>query len=156
MADNEYERLRRAIEQQYTAGLELLREGYEAKLRALEKLAPAPEKDRRETLALEGTTAVETQTDPQIPLEAQGVTLPVTQTLASETRPSGVMYDILDVFPRLPQVFDRRDIADLLGYMPSRTAVHRATSRLIDALKIAMVEAGEGRRPSKYCKLKPE
>jgi hypothetical protein len=159
MADSEYERLKSAIEQQYIHGLELLREGYLAKLRALEERAPSAEADRHkpgaETLASPATPAAETQTDTLASPETQGATRLAVQALASETPRSGVMYDILDVFPRLPEVFDKTDIASLLGYIPSRTAVHRATSRLLAAKKIELVQGGHGRRLSKYRKLKP-
>jgi hypothetical protein len=167
MADSDYERRRRAIEQEYLAGLELIREGYLAKLRALEASVADRYETRAESLASAGESASEgTQTASPASVETQSATPPPSRTPAPAPssaaisvpgpRRSGVMFEILDTFPRLPEIFDRTDVVRLLGYEPSRPSLHRAWDRLLDAGKVVIVLGGHGRRPTKFRKLTPE
>jgi hypothetical protein len=44
-----------------------------------------------------------------------------------------VQYDLDEAFPRLPEVFDKRDVTRILGYEPARATLFRALQRFLDA-----------------------
>jgi hypothetical protein len=155
----EYERRRRAIEEQLHADLELIRAGYQAKLQALDALwlgasaerrdAPPEEPTRAETrietlasAAIETLASAEAQTASPFPAEPP-----------RKSRRGDVLNDILDILPLLPDVFDKADVVRLLGYEPTRPTLHRAWSRLILEHKIDMERASDGRRPTRFRKL---
>ena len=162
----EYERRRHAIEEQLHADLELIRAGYQAKLQALDALwlgsppkrqdAPSEESARDETptetlasAATETPASAETPIADPIPAEAPAEPL-------RGARRGDVLNDILDTYPLLPEVFDKADVVRLLGYEPSRPTLHRAWSQLIQARKIEMELASDGRRPTRFRKVRAE
>ena len=63
------------------------------------------------------------------------------------------MHDILNVFPQLPEVFDKEDVVRMLGYVPHRATLNRAWSHLRQAGKIATAQHSDGRRSTVYRKL---
>jgi len=63
------------------------------------------------------------------------------------------VHDILDVFPQLPEVFDKADVVRILGYVPHRATLNRAWGRLLQEGKIVMAHHSQGRRPTRYRKL---
>lgn len=156
MRHGEYERRRRALETQLREDLELLRAGYQAKLRALETLwltspedsLPAASEPPRlkagETLRLSETlSANETETLSE--------TLP--EPAAPARRRGQVLEDLLERFDELPEIFDQRDIVRLLGYTAPRATLYRAIGELLSANRIAMEEAASGPIPTRYRKL---
>lgn len=169
----EYERRKRAIEDQMIADLELIRAGYRAKLQALETLWLGSPPERRpalsektamdetqeETLAsaeIEAPASVETQTADPLPSETPPSATPAPAAPPRVTRRGDVLYEILDTYPLLPEVFDKADVVRLLGYEPSRPTLHRAWQRLMEEGKIVMHLASDGRRPTRFRKLAPE
>jgi hypothetical protein len=164
----EYERRRRAIQEQLHADLELIRAGYRAKLQALDALwlgsppkrqdapnePPARDETQIEPLAsaeAEPPASAETQSEDSIPGEASVPPEPL-----RGARRGDVLMDILGTFPLLPEVFDKADVVRLLGYEPSRPTLHRAWSRLMQERKIEMENASYGRRPTRFRKLQPQ
>ncbi len=130
MNTEEYERRRRLLDEQLRADLELVRAGHAARLRALDALRDG---SRGETLA-----SAETQTGaaPAVPA----------------IRRNNV-HDILDIFPQLPEVFDKADVVRILGYVPHRATLNRAWDHLLQKGKIVMARHSDGRRPTVYRKL---
>jgi hypothetical protein len=157
MRQGEYERRRHALEAQFHEDVELLRAGYQAKLRALEMVwLTSPEEalpagcsasDAVETLRLSETVPA-------------SETLPVRETLPPAPEPPArrrgqVIDDIEDIFPELPEEFDKKDVIRLLGYDVPRATLHRVFSQLtIDGL-IAMAHHSDGHTPTRYRKLPP-
>jgi hypothetical protein len=135
---NDYERLRRDLETQLAADLDLIRAAHEAKLRALEALrdASANEEPRPES------PPNVTQTEPiETPSEAP------------RRRRGDLLADILEVFPNLPETFDKTDIVRLLGYEPNRPSLHRVWDKLQADKRIAIERFSTGRRPTRFRKV---
>src|SRR5436305_6938881 len=146
MRHEEYERRRRALEAQFREDLELLRAGYQAKLRALEMLwlAPPGEALRQaaavsETLRLSETLASsETVTPPEPP---------------KEIRRGQVREEIEAAFAELPEEFDRRDVIRVLGYEPPRATLFRVLEQLVVDKWISVAWYSSGRSSTRYAKL---
>ena len=146
MRHEEYERRRRALEAQFREDLELLRAGYQAKLRALEMLWLAPPGEAlpqavavSETLRLSETLASsETVTPPEPP---------------KETRRGQVREEIEAAFAELPEEFDRRDVIRVLGYEPPRATLFRVLEQLVVDQWISVASYSTGRSSTRYAKL---
>jgi hypothetical protein len=156
MRHEEYERRRRAIEAQLREDLELLRAGYQAKLRALEMLWLAPPGEAlppagamSETLRLSETPA-SSETLPE-------TTLPQSETVTpsdpKETRRGQVREEIEAAFAELPEEFDRRDILRVLGYEPPRATLFRVLRQLVEDEWITVAWYSTGRSSTRYAKL---
>ncbi|HEY4594282.1 MAG TPA: hypothetical protein VIJ61_17820 [Thermoanaerobaculia bacterium] len=135
MNSEEYERRKRLLDEQLRADLELIRAGHEARLRALDALRDG---SGGETLASAETQTAETQTG---------------AAPAGSAAWHSSVHDILNVFPQLPEVFDKADVVRILGYVPHRATLNRAWSHLRQAGKIAMAQHSDGPRPTVYRKL---
>lgn len=116
MTRDEYEERLRALEAQLQADIALIRAGHEARVRSLGNLRQA---------AAEGAA---------IPAPA-----PVPVDAPKETaRPAwATLGDIQEALPRLPEVFDKRDVARVLGYTPAYSTLFRALAELKKAGEIA-------------------
>lgn len=171
MKSREYERRRRAIEEQLQADLELVRAAYQAKLRALEMMwlhsaesdgeaprneAPAGAETPSETVP-QGTVSSETVPGETVPSE----TVP-SETVPSETRADGpvrvsrrrdVLGDVEAVLPDLPELFEKRDLVQALGYEPSRSTLFRALDTLREQGKIEIALYSDGGTRTQYQKL---
>jgi hypothetical protein len=141
MDSREYQQRRQTLEEQLQSDLNLIRAGYEAKLRALETVwltstqADGPHDETVETVAVE-TVAVE-----RVPAE----TVPAS-TLGQRDTLNG----LLAALPALPKEFDKSDISRVLGYTPSRATLYRALAKLEKEGKIATVQESLGRRKTRY------
>lgn len=156
MRHEEYDRRRRALEAQFREDLELLRAGYQAKLRALEMLWLAPPEALPpavavgETLRL-GETLASSET---LPETAQ----PPSETVAppappKEIRRGQVREEIEAAFAELPEEFDRRDVIRVLGYEPPRATLFRVLEQLVVDKWIAVAWHSTGRSSTRYAKL---
>jgi len=146
MRHEEYERRRRALEAQFREDLELLRAGYQAKLRALEMLWLAPPGEAlppavavSERLRLSETLA-----------SSETVTSPVPP---KETRRGQVREEIEAAFAELPEEFDRRDVIRVLGYEPPRATLFRVLEQLVENRWITVASYSTGRSSTRYAKL---
>lgn len=119
MTREEYEKRLRALEAQLEADIAMVRAGHEARVRSLESLWQAAK-------AGDGKAAV--------PAAA-----PAPPAAISETaRPPGATYgDLLAALPRLPEVFDKRDVVRALGYKPPYTTLARTLEYLKESGEIA-------------------
>lgn len=154
MTSREYERRRRAIEEQCQADLELIQAGCQAKLRALEMvwLHSAGDEEAPRQTAME--TVVET-----IPETVLGEIAP-SKTVLSQSQDSGpargwgyVLDDVKAVFPNLPELFDKTDLWQAIGYKPSRSTLHRVLDVLKTEGKLAVDFQSQGGRTTLYRKV---
>ena len=145
MTREDYESRKRVVEAQLAADIELLRAAAQLRLHALEELWRAHCASEEDAGSGTPASAV-TQTGPPDP-PAEPPAKP------DQAAPKGRIADVLDVFPRLPEVFDKMDVARLLGYEPSRQTLNRAWSELDRLGKIKLELLSEGRRPTKYRKV---
>jgi hypothetical protein len=149
----EYQRRRRVIEQQLQEDLELIRAASQARLRALEQLwlAPAgedPPDDASVTPASAEVVREETLETVTVPHQD-----PTSPAPAPVRRRGDLLADILEAFPRLPDVFDKSDIVRLLGYEPTRPSLHRVWSHLRRNGQIVIARFSDGRRPQVFRKV---
>lgn len=151
MRSREYEQRRRAIEEQLQADLELIRAGYQAKLRALEMMWLHSAEGGGEAPRNEAPAGAETP----------GETVP-RETVPRETRadePAGVsrrrdvLGDVEAVLPDLPELFEKRDLVQALGYEPSRSTLFRVLDTLRVNGKIEIVRYSTGGTRTQYQKL---
>lgn len=115
MTQKEFEERLRALEAQHQADVALMNAGHEARVRALlsvwQTVAPAAA-DPKPTAA------------PAPPAPAPA---PVQEPAPKRKRERhSVLNDLAEVFPGLPEIFDKHDIVRALGYEPSRATLFRA------------------------------
>jgi hypothetical protein len=144
MRAEEYERRRQAVQAQLQADLDLIRAGYEAKLRALESLwlsspVGAPAAGPRSETAPNETPPSETPSS-ETPAGAP----------ARVSRRGDVLRDVRAVLPHLPEVFERRDVIQALGYKPPRATLYRALATLQEEEEITIVRPGDERIQTQY------
>jgi hypothetical protein len=150
MRDDEYRKLRRALEEQLETDLELIRAGYRAKLHALDMLSGRPSMPEERTQP----AAPETQPKPETQKPAAPGGEAVTQTVIYETRLiNSVQEEVEKALPRLPDVFDKLDIVRIFGWEPHRATLHRTLQTLQTEKKIAVESQSRGRLPTRYRKL---
>jgi hypothetical protein len=125
MTQKEYEERRRALEQELQADLALIHAAHEARVRSL---------DRLRQLATEGNDPGAVSgpftAAPNRPATPRDAVPPPAAVARKPARPPGAFLNDLDaVLPRLPEVFDKKDVTRLLGYEPSHSTFHRARGR---------------------------
>lgn len=160
MPTGDYERFRQRLEEQLRADMELLYEGYRAKLRAYETVArlngeldvePWPPIELARSLPAAGPARLSSGS-PQ-------PTAPAPRAAPPPTPPRRKAYELFDAitgaFAALPEVFDKRDLGRVLGYMPRRSALHGSLQHFIDDGVIVIEEYGIGTQPTRYRKLVP-
>lgn len=154
MKSREYERRRVALEEQLQADLDLIRAGYQAKLRALEMVwLSSPDGEMEERSVSAESLGVETV----LP------NLPAVETVSSErvetvekratVRRGDLPGDIEAVLPGLPAVFDKRDLSRALGYEPARASLYRALNTLQRENLIAIDTFSGGGHRTRYRKI---
>lgn len=146
MRSSEYEQRRRAIEEQLQADLELIRAGSQAKLRALEMMWLHSAESDGETPRNEAPAGVETPGE-TVPRERRADE----QAAVSPRR--DVLSDAEAVLPGLPELFEKRDLVQALGYEPSRSTLFRALDALRVKGKIEIVLYSTGGTRTQYRKL---
>ena len=134
MDRNEYERRRNAIEEIYRGDLELVRAAHEARVRSLEALwlSHAP-------------GLAPAMTAPTI--------APAAPPPASVPRPRNpdLRTAVEEVFPGLPEVFEKKDVIAAMGWTPSRAGLYRVLLDLAIEGKLEITPSS-GRHPSEYRK----
>lgn len=158
MNHDDYERKRRALDEQLEAGFEILRAAHRAQVRALdlvwmssaENPAPLPVSTGGGDFGVRLSAPVPPSSPP-----------PAAATAAPPPRPPRLGgYALLDaieaLLPRLPALFDRSDLEPLLPLPPERSSLYRAFQDLVFRGVLEVDRAGEGRTPSRYRKRNPE
>lgn len=129
MREDDFERRRRALEEQLEKDLELVREAHRVKLRALDDLRAAATGE---------------------PPKAKPV------PIASEKpkRPPRYLAEALeDVWDQLPAEFDKEDLYRLLGHQPPRATLDRAITELLQRKKIVVRQTSVGWHRTRYQKV---
>jgi hypothetical protein len=177
MRHNEYEKRRRALEKQYEEDLELIRTAHLAKLRALEMLWLASavpsaggdpwgeEQEGKKPLPDETQSPGETQETggPQGSSEEQ---VPVGTQVEKQhpagqpekirlTSPGGLKRAVQNVLPQLPEVFDRHDLEEALGYEPARSTLVRILEKMWADKELGIETYSRGRKATRYRKVAP-
>jgi hypothetical protein len=153
MRHQEYERRRRALEQQLQADLDLIRAAYAAKLRALEAVwLHSPE---------EGEPRPDPP-KPEAPAEPLPSETPLSETAPIETPPEEpvrapvrreTLRDLRAALSGLPELFEKEDVYQALGYMPPRATLYRAFQTLLDEKKVSIARYSEGGTRTQYRRL---
>jgi hypothetical protein len=148
MRHQEYERRRRALEQQLQADLDLIRAAYAAKLRALEAvwLHSPEEAPPIETVPPEPRPS-ETSTTETVPIEA-----PPEEPVRAPAR-RGTLRALRAALSGLPELFEKEDVYQALGYMPPRATLYRAFQTLLDEKKVSIARYSEGGTRTQYRRL---
>lgn len=132
MTREQYEERRRALEEQLRADIALVHAAHEVRVRSLESLRQAGKEGDQEPA-------------PASPNAAR-----------NPSRPRGSVLDDLEAaLPRLPDIFDKRDVVGALGYKPSRPTLFRALQQLQQKREIAIQDYSAGGNLTRYRKLKP-
>jgi hypothetical protein len=152
MRHSEYERRRRALEEQCRADLELVRAAYEAKIRALEMLwLVAPEAG---VLTANPTNLLSGETSPpEEPPSRQALHLPEPPAPPVRRQRGQTQAEIEATLPSLPEVFNKEDVIQALGYEPSRPTLNRAFVHLLHLKRIVMEMPSIGNEPTRYRRL---
>lgn len=150
MTSKEYEQRRRAIEEQCQADLELIRAGCQAKLRALERV----------WLHSTGDEETPRQTATETVAETAPRTTTPAETVLSQFQDSGpargwgdVLHDVKAAFPDLPEVFDKSDLWQAIGYKPNRSTLKRVLEILEKEEKVTVDFQSQGGRQTQYRKV---
>jgi hypothetical protein len=140
MTREEYEERRRAFEEVLQADIALVHAAHEARIRSLERLWQAKvEGDGDAALPAASPTAG----DPSAAVPKTAARPP--DPPPKPARPRGeVLDDLTAALPRLPEVFDKYDVANALGYQPARATLFRALERLRDQGVVAIESYSDG------------
>lgn len=128
MKRSEYEQRRLALEETFEGELATLRAAHQIRLRSLEALWLADPEEDAPSQAPAG---------PPIPPPPRPALPQISEALE-------------EILPRLPEVFDKKDIVRLLGWTPSRASLHRALGNLVFERRITMERFGGGRVSNVY------
>lgn len=146
MEPDQFEALRARLEEQLRADVELLHEAHRVKLRAFEtvwraqadlaQMPPSPGPgERRPVISLPAATA----------------------PAGKRTEGWSVLYALQEKMDEIPEVFDKNDIARVLGFTPKRATLFRALDELRQEGWIKDESRSEGRQPARFRKLaRPE
>lgn len=116
MTRQEYEERKRALEAQHLADIALMNVAHQARMRTLEDLWQNTGAHARQPQP----TASERPPAPPAPAP------PPEPAPKPRRQRYSVLADLAEALPRLPEVFDKNDIARALGYEPSRATLFRA------------------------------
>jgi len=142
MTREEFERRKRKLEEQLQEGIELLKAGFRQQLRALEMVWMATTED--EIPARSATEA--RQEEPAAPLRS-----PAAPPSRRPRQKSGQLWaDIDAALDQVPEVFDRNDLIQALGYEPDRSALHRVMRGLLRSGAIVLKAGNVGKIPARY------
>lgn len=139
MTREEYEKRRRALEEQLRADIALMNAAHETRIRSLERLWQSTAED---SLDSDRPAASAAPVQPAKPAPAP-----------KQLRPRGSVINDLDAaLPGLPKVFDKHDIARVLGYEPAHTTLFRALKQLRDEGTLEIEDHSSGGVTTRYRK----
>ena len=133
----EYQRLRRQLDDELRAGIEMLQAGYQAKVAALgEFWAPQAEAPAQPAAPAPPPSAPAAPEEPVQRLE-----------------PGELLADIELALAKVGEVFRKNDLCAALGYEPQRSTLHRVLAELQRDGAIQIDHPGSGRRATRYRKI---
>lgn len=145
MTRDEYERHLRRLEEQLRVGIELLQASYRHQVGAVELIWRMTNGEGVPVPSLPAETV-------GMPQAQEGVRPPAAPARPSR-RGAGALYEeILDVLPRVPEIFDIRHLREALGYSPHRGSLHRALQELEEEGFLSAEVRGSGKTPTSYRK----
>ena len=139
MTRNEYEQRKRRLDDQLREGVELLQAAHRQQIRALELVWM--------------TTADEDLALPQVPRQAaedRQAPAPAEPPRPSRRRAGQFNEEVEGILDALPEVFDRNDVAEALGYEPDRGTLYRVLQQLARDGVLSVEEVGAGKVPTTY------
>jgi hypothetical protein len=150
MEPDHFEALRARLEEQLRADVELLHEAHRVKLRAFEtvwrvqadlaQMPPSPGPgERRPVLSL--------------PAAAADKAPAATAQVRKRTEGWSVFFALQEKMDEIPEVFDKNDVARVLGFTPKRATLFRALDELRQEGWIKDERLSEGRHPARFRKL---
>ena len=148
MDRQEFQRRRRALEELYQADLRLLRAAHESRVRSLEALwtsldggdAALPPPSAFLLPAAEGAPA-------STPEPAEAPALP------ARSRNPDLRTALQEILPALPEVFDKSDVLQVLGWNPSRSSLYRVLADMVTDGLLRFDYLSGGRRASQFRKV---
>ena len=157
----EYQRLRRQIDEELRAGIDMLQAGYRAKVEALDALWGEPPSE--EVPANEPETSAPPAPESSVSLSPEPSVPPIPEPAAPPAKPRSVRRldgevedDVRAALDRLGDVFHKSDLCRALGYEPPRTSLYRALATLQREGIIELESPGGGRRANLYRKARNE
>jgi hypothetical protein len=139
MTREEYEKRRRALEEQLRADIALMNAAHETRIRSLERLWQSTAEDR---LASDRPVTSAAPVQPAKPAPAP-----------KQLRPRGSVLNDLDAaLPGLPQNFDKHDVIRALGYEPAHTTLFRALQQLRSEGTLRIEDHSSGGVTTRYRK----
>lgn len=148
MDRNEYQRRRLALEELYQADLRLLRAAHEARVRSLEALWLALDGDALPPLAVLHSAPERALLEP-----GEAPALPPAPSLPdAPLRTPDLRMALEDALPALPDLFEKKDVIQALGWTPSRSSLYRVLSDMeLDGF-VVCEKLSSGRTPTRYRK----
>jgi UTP:GlnB (protein PII) uridylyltransferase len=135
----EYQRLRRQLDEELRAGMEMLQAGHRAKVEALDA------RWQEESGPIPASRAPEPREEP-----ATAMAVPPVER---ERLQAGELLDDIDAaLERMGDEFLKSDLCRALGYEPHRSSLHRALRELEREGVLEVQRHGLGRRASRYRK----
>jgi len=150
MTRDEYEKRHRRLSEELRAGVELLETAYRHQVRALQLVWAAGGGDVEIPPSVMATF-------PGGPPSAAPA-FPALQPAPAQPARRGagdLFIDVQRALDEAPQVFDRNDICQILGYEPNRGSLYRTLQELIEDGECAIEERGTGKVPTRYRKTGP-
>lgn len=145
MRHDEYEQRKQKLDEQLDAGIDLLRAAHRQQTRALDLVWM--------TSAEEDVQISIPRQSPAAPAAAASAPEPVRETAPAPRRKAGELYDeVGEALAHVPEVFDRSDMCERLGYAPDRGSLYRVFQELVQEGILTVHSRGEGRHPTRYRK----
>jgi len=146
MTRDEYEQHKRRLEEELRAGMELLATAHRHQLRALELVWAAM-----------GGDGVQIPPAALVPVSgipaAPAVPAPAAEPPPLRRRAAWALFaDVQDALSRVPEVFDRNDLCQALGYEPDRGSLYRTMQQMTREGLLAIEQKGSGKTPTCYRK----
>jgi hypothetical protein len=134
-----FERRKQKLEEELQSGIELLQAAHRVQMRALEMVWMLAAEEAGEV-----SRPVPAPREPREPERAS--TRDQSKGLAE------VEEDLRAVREQLPDVFDRSDVVQALGYEPDRRMLYKLLQGMLRAGELVLEVRGLGRTPSRYRK----
>jgi hypothetical protein len=131
----EYQRLRRLLDEELRAGIEMLRAGHRAKVEALEELWEEP--------SVEVPASRPTAPAPEEP---------VRQPPEGRRTPGEIRAEVEAALAKLGDELEKSDLCRAMGYEPHRSSLHRVIEEMLADGTLEVESVGAGRRATRYRK----
>ena len=135
----EYQRLRRQLDEELRAGIEMLRAGHRAKVEALEELWDEPSVEIPASRLPEAAPAAGAEPVPA-----------ARQPPAGRRTPGEIRAEVEAAMAKLGEVFEKGDLCRAMGYEPRRSSLHRVIEEMLADGVLEVESVGAGRRGSRY------